>query len=139
MTTHEQTTEDFIKLGYPECADESPDNGLFYAAKLGSRHSVNYFIKKGSTHWNNGMCGAALGGHKHLVDFFIEKGATDLNKGLYWAAKGGHLDVVKFFIEKGANDWVAGLDGAQGHQDIIDFITKKKNAPPTNREKYEQD
>ena len=129
------------------------NEGLNWAAKIGSPEFVDFFIKRSAKDWDYGMLGAAEGGHQDLVEFFIEKGASGLHDairiaaygnhrdlvdffikhganreiGLNGAAEGGHQDLVKFIISKGAHDWEQGLEGAAkgGHQDLVKFFISK--------------
>ena len=43
---------------------------------------------------------AARGGHLHLVEYFIEKGADDWDWGMFCADEGGHYDIVEYFKNK---------------------------------------
>ena len=78
----------------------SPNHGMYEAAKKGHMDIVKLMIEKGATLRNAGLRGAAKGGHIDVVKYLIEKGANDLNNGLFYAAKGGHIDIVEFLQNK---------------------------------------
>ena len=103
------------------------NDGLEWAAEIGSLDFVDYFIKNGATNFDLAMEGAAGGGHRDIVELMIEKGSTDFDCEMVEAAGEGHQDLVGLMIKKGATNFDLAMAKAAegGRRDLVELMIEK--------------
>ena len=89
---------------------------LYYAAKRGVSHAVQYLVEKGmdvnAKHGrlnNSALQAASLHGHRQIVQLLLRNGAIvdaedgDHANALYLASSNGHCDIINELVNAGAN------------------------------------